>query len=922
VSVFETLRERVPIEEIVGRYSEVRSNKARCVASDHEDVNPSMRIYHDHVHCFACAFHGDVVDVWAALKGFARPIEAALDLGREYGVELPGRDPEAEHKAEERRRREAQCMREAKERHEALAQHPLVEDWWLSRGFGEERQQRYLLGASADGTAATLPYWHRGRVQGIVQRKLEGKPKYINPLGEDLPDGHKPLFIPGSVGPDSYVVEGFLDGLALDAMGESVVVVGGTNANEAQLRELKRLPGELRILPDDDKEGMKAAKELAREIYPKARVCPAEYGEGRKDVADLFATKSKEETFDALQEIKKASQDFMDIEAEAAAELEDPRQRLTYAVEHVVPLACELSTEIAQEAALEVAAQKMCDVKAAWLKRAHKEEQERRERETFLHEAKKRAEAEAEARRRYLAKVDAASDEIAEIFGKPGVLERFREDAAEMHGVVGDENALKLVALVAFGAQLKPLPNGRPLGPSVLLTAPPGRGKNHLVDSVVRLLPEEFYVAFKVASAQAFYYAVETDPAFLKHKFAYPNEIEAVDTLVEFLRPMLSAWKAVKFTVNKDAVGANVAQELEVEGPITTAIPTIRNKTDEQLHARLLVGELPDYEGRVKSHSAAFSELLLPDYAATDNSHNRFLWSVGLRQLAQRRRVVFPLEHPDFALDNDDLSHGARTWANLLGLMCAHAWLEQHNRHVVELATGEEAIVAAPADFRAAYAIFEATCARTVVNLSETHRKILNAAYELKTAHRERIGFSQRKIAEKAQVSQGSVSYSKTFLVQSAKLLVETEEGLNLVADAEPSWWQKGNVMAGIPTPDEVERWWRDHHPPDGDGGPRGSDHLDHVDRAPEKTSDAHASGGNGDQRAVDRSLITDQTDRDQRTINSPLIARNGLDTSNSRDREGVINVIRGTTEDGLNGHQGAQRRAKEPSGRGGGVPS
>ena len=239
-----------------------------------------------------------------------------------------------------------------------------------------------------------------------------------------------------------------------------------------------------------------------------------------------------------------------------------------------------------------------------------------------------------------------------------------------MHGVVGDEQAIKLMALVALGAQLEPLPNGRPLGPSVLLTAPPGRGKNYLIDAVVRLLPEKFYVAFEIVSAQAFYYAVQDDPESLKHTFVYPNEIEAVDALVEFLRPMLSSGKAVKLTVNKDAGGANVAQELEVQGPITTAIPTIRNKTDDQLHTRLLVGELSDYEGRVKRHSAAFSELLLPDYAATNNSHKLFLWQAGLSQLTEIRRVVVPLRHSDFALDNDELAHGAKTWANLLGLMC------------------------------------------------------------------------------------------------------------------------------------------------------------------------------------------------------------------------------------------------------------
>jgi hypothetical protein len=145
--------------------------------------------------------------------------------------------------------------------------------------------------------------------------------------------------------------------------------------------------------------------------------------------------------------------------------------------------------------------------------------------------------------------------------------------------------------------------------------------------------------------------------------------------------------------------------------------------------------------------------LLLPEFAVKENSRKLFLWRAGLRQLAEVRRVVFPLRHPDFALDNDDLSHGARTWTNLLGLMCAHGWLEQRNRDLVELPTGERAIVATPWDYRAAYEIFKATCTRTIVNLGKTHRKIVDAVYTLKEENADRDGFSQRGIARKAGIS-------------------------------------------------------------------------------------------------------------------------------------------------------------------------
>jgi hypothetical protein len=49
--------------------------------------------------------------------------------------------------------------------------------------------------------------------------------------------------------------------------------------------------------------------------------------------------------------------------------------------------------------------------------------------------------------------------------------------------------------------------------------------------------------------------------------------------------------------------------------------------------------------------------------------------------------------------------------------MSSHARLEQRSRKIIELSTGEEAIVATPSDYEVAYEVFRDTCQRTVVNL-------------------------------------------------------------------------------------------------------------------------------------------------------------------------------------------------------------
>jgi hypothetical protein len=443
---------------------------------------------------------------------------------------------------------------------------------------------------------------------------------------------------------------------------------------------------------------------------------------------------------------------------------------------------------------------------------------------------------------------EVGEDEIDALVGRSGVLRRFVSDAAMIHGVVREKAPLKLLVLNALGAQLAPLPNGKPMGANVALIAQWGRGKNHLCDAVATLLPEDFFLAFESASAMSLYYLAETNPRILSHRWIYLNEAEAMDQLVELLRPLISGGKAVHLTVNKDGGGRNAAQELRIEGPVTTTIPTIRNKLDAQLQSRMLLAELEDYKGRVASHTRKISESLRPDFATEDFSARIGAWQAALGSLTTVRRVVFTLDHEDFCFDRDDVPHGARLWANLIGMMFSHAWLEQRNREIIELSNGEKAVVATPTDYAAAYGVFKATCERSVVNLSDTHRRILDAVYQLHQEYEYRTDFfrdnswSQREIERRTGVAQSTISAQKSYLVKSAKLLVEDHDGkLGLAKDADPSWWRKEGVLDGLPKPKQVWAWWRAQHDPPDPGTP------DRPGYPPQDPADQPGSGVNGD---------------------------------------------------------------------------
>jgi hypothetical protein len=179
--------------------------------------------------------------------------------------------------------------------------------------------------------------------------------------------------------------------------------------------------------------------------------------------------------------------------------------------------------------------------------------------------------------------------------------------------------------------------------------------------------------------------------------------------------------------------------------------------------------------------------------------------------------------------------------------MCANAWLEQRDRDVIEPPSGEKSVVAIPRDYAIAYGIFKATCERSVVNLSDTHRRILDAVYQLhqEDEHRDYFrdnSWSQREIERRTGVAQSTTSAQKAYLVRSLKLLVEGYDGkLRLADDADPSWWRKYDALDGLPKPKQVWAWWRAQHGPPDPGTPGRPGHP------PEDPEDRPGSGVNGD---------------------------------------------------------------------------
>lgn len=91
--IFEAVKNAVNMISTAEHYgiSINRRGLTNCIF--HNDRHPSMKLYKDHYHCFACGAHGDVIAFTAQLFGLS-PYEAAKKIASEFGIEYDntGRD--------------------------------------------------------------------------------------------------------------------------------------------------------------------------------------------------------------------------------------------------------------------------------------------------------------------------------------------------------------------------------------------------------------------------------------------------------------------------------------------------------------------------------------------------------------------------------------------------------------------------------------------------------------------------------------------------------------------------------------------------------------------------------------------------------------------------------------------------------------
>lgn len=110
MSVFELVKQNVSMCDAAQQYGLIVGRGKRTLCPFHNDHHPSMALYDDHYHCFACGAHGDVIDLVGGLYQLS-PYDAAMKLVADFNL-----DPQlasgasavsCKSLAEERRRKQA-----------------------------------------------------------------------------------------------------------------------------------------------------------------------------------------------------------------------------------------------------------------------------------------------------------------------------------------------------------------------------------------------------------------------------------------------------------------------------------------------------------------------------------------------------------------------------------------------------------------------------------------------------------------------------------------------------------------------------------------------------------------------------------------------------------------------------------------------
>ena len=168
----------------------------------------------------------------------------------------------------------------------------------------------------------------------------------------------------------------------------------------------------------------------------------------------------------------------------------------------------------------------------------------------------------------------------------PKLMERTNSDIGRT-GMIGEENNRLLMYLV-FTSRLREQPL------HIISLGASGTGKTYLQEKVSELIPEGDKLEITILSENAFYYF---DRKELKHKLVLIEDMDGAENVLYPLRELQTKRKISKTIPIKDSKGNMKTITLKVEGPISLAGTTTKERLYEDNANRSLLVYLDNSQG-------------------------------------------------------------------------------------------------------------------------------------------------------------------------------------------------------------------------------------------------------------------------------------------------------------------------------------
>lgn len=341
----ESIRANTPIEQIIGRYVELRPSGRRLVSRCpfHEERSPSLVVYphNQSWYCFGCDVGGDVFKFIQLIEhvSFAEAMQrlkagtiSARQIARGSIPPMPQPTQSCPERGERINLTEEHftLLTAATEvYHAAIFAQPAVLEYLAKRRIDLDMVRRHCIGfATGDDLAKYFRFrgwdpevandlglidvskreYFRQRI--VIPELRDGKAVYLVGRATNKYQKAKYLGLPGTPKPlygaalirgasDVFVCEGVMDWLTLLEWGYATVALLGSHLKQDQISELDDAE-RIFIATDSDEPGRKSARQLAETFGKRAQIVPSL--PKAKDVNELAMKQNGQEVFARLVE--------------------------------------------------------------------------------------------------------------------------------------------------------------------------------------------------------------------------------------------------------------------------------------------------------------------------------------------------------------------------------------------------------------------------------------------------------------------------------------------------------------------------------------------------------------------------------------------------------------------------------------------